>query len=85
MREIRTTPMLRRVEVRRPRTGIALRCHFAAQFAIVYAFFEPDSAYPDGLVSIRAIRHQRIRNVFTGVQERGFHSGGGLILEDFAH
>jgi hypothetical protein len=85
MHELMAAPKMRRVETRRPRTGIELRRHYAAQFAIVYAYFEPDLVHPHGVVSIRAIRHRRIRNVFTGVREPGFHGGGGLVLEDIAH
>jgi hypothetical protein len=81
MHEVLAAPTLRRVEMRRPRTGIELRRHYAAQFAIVYAWFEPTLIHPHGVISIRAIRHWRIRNVFTGVQERGSR-GGGLVLND---
>jgi plasmid stabilization system protein ParE len=80
LHEIRNAPYLRRVEARRPGKHIDLRRHFAAQFAIIYAYFESDAEYPYGLISIRAIRHQRIRNVFTGVQEPGLRSGGGLVI-----
>jgi hypothetical protein len=85
MREILAAPTLRRVEARRPKTGIELRRHAAAQFVLIYAYFAPDSVYASGIVSIRAIRHRRVRDVFSGVQERGFHSDGGLILDGGAH
>jgi plasmid stabilization system protein ParE len=85
MREVLVAPTLRRVEARRPRTGIDLRRHAAAQFVLIYAYFEPDLVYANGIVSIRAIRHRRVRNVFTGVQEPGLRGGAGLMLEDVLH
>lgn len=67
--EIRIRPGRNSISVIRPGTGIALRRHSVAQFAIIYAYFEPDSAHPRGLVSIRAVRHRRVENVFAGVRE----------------
>jgi hypothetical protein len=36
---------------------------------IVYAYFKPTTSRPNGLVSIRAIRHRRVRDVFLGVRD----------------
>lgn len=57
------------VGVRRPSSGVDLRRCSAAQFVIVYAYIPPDREFPFGAVSIRAIRHRRVRNVFSGVME----------------
>jgi hypothetical protein len=61
-------PEHRRVEIVRA-SGVKLRRRSAAQFAIVYAYFKPTKSWPTGLVSIRAIRHRRVRNVFLGVRD----------------
>lgn len=71
IQEILARPTVSKVYVRRRDTGIELRRRGIRQFAIVYAYFPPDAVSPHGLVSIRAIRHRRIRNVFTGVRESG--------------
>lgn len=65
---VREFPERNPVEVRR-RTGIELRKHYARQFAIVYSWFKPNEDCPGGEVSIRAVRHWRVRNVFLGVRE----------------
>lgn len=62
-------PELNRVRSRRPSTGIELRRCNAAQFAVVYTYMRPSALFPDGLVSIRAIRHSRARDVLSGVRE----------------
>jgi hypothetical protein len=61
-------PEHRRIEIRR-KSGVHLRRRSAAQFVIVYAYFKPTKRFPNGLVSIRAIRHRRVRNVFLGVRD----------------
>ncbi len=68
MANIRRSPEHRRVEAHRS-TGIELRGRSAAQFVIVYAYFKPGVRRPRGRISIRAIRHCRVRNVFAGVRE----------------
>jgi hypothetical protein len=69
MRAICYSPKGCAVRVRRPRTGIELRSKRVSQFSIVYAYFEPNSSAPNGAVSIRAVRHSRVRDVFLGVRE----------------
>jgi plasmid stabilization system protein ParE len=69
IQEICERPTVSKVYVRRRDTCIELRRRDIRQFAIVYVYFPPDAVNPHGLVSIRAIRHRRIRNVFTGVRE----------------
>ena len=67
--QIMAHPRRNRVCIQRLETGIELRRHNIAQFAIIYAYVPPDGEHPHGLVSIRAIRHRRVNNVFTGVRE----------------
>lgn len=62
-------PRSARVQARRPRTGVELRRYDAAQFAIIYALIEPNDLLSKSVVSIRAIRHRRVRDVFQGVRE----------------
>lgn len=67
--EILKGPELNNIGVRRRFSGIELRRHNAAQFVVIYAYRYPSSQYPNGLVSIRAIRHNQLKNVFRGVKE----------------
>jgi len=67
--EIRLGPTLNDIGARRPALGIELRRHNAAQFAIIYAYLPPSSRFPRGMVSIRAVRHSNVQNVFSGVRE----------------
>lgn len=67
--EIRRGPELDDVGARRPSLGIELRRHNAAQFAIIYAYIPPNAQFPRGMISIRAVRHSRVKNVFSGVRE----------------
>jgi plasmid stabilization system protein ParE len=67
MERIREAPEWRRIEIVRHR-GVGLRRHPAAQFVIIYAYFKPKKGLAQGLVSIRAIRHRRVKNVFLGVR-----------------
>jgi hypothetical protein len=57
------------VEIRRKTSGIELRRQYTRQFAIVYSWFRPAANCPGGEVSIRAVRHRRVKNVFRGVRE----------------
>jgi hypothetical protein len=67
--KILSGPQLNRVGVRRPSTGIELRRFGAAQFVIIYAYLLSTPKFPHGVVSIRAIRHSRVKDVFSGVKE----------------
>jgi len=67
--QILTQPRRNKICIRRRATGLELRRHNIAQFSIIYAYVAPNAEYPHGLVSIRAIRHRRVNNVFTGVRE----------------
>ena len=62
-------PTLCPVRARAPSTGLELRRRGSAQFVIIYAYRTPDARFPQGIVSIRAVRHRRVRNVFAGVRE----------------
>jgi len=59
------------VEVRRRRSGLELRRHPVRQFTIIYAYLPPDKERPWAIVTVRAVQHRRIRNVFFGVRETG--------------
>lgn len=56
-------------EVWRSPPGYWLRRCNAAQFVIVYAYLPPSDGSARGVVSIRAIRHSRVKDVFSGVKE----------------
>ena len=58
------------VRMRRPSVGLELRSRRAAQFVVIYAYIPPGPRFPNGCVSLRAIRHRRVRNVFSGVREQ---------------
>ena len=62
--QARSRPESNRVGVSRPSTGIELRRCNVAQFVIVYAYLRPGADHPYGVVSIRAVRHLRFRDVF---------------------
>jgi len=49
--------------------GIELRCANAAQFVILYAYLPSGNPSLPDVVSIRAVRHRRVKNVFSGVKE----------------
>jgi hypothetical protein len=51
--------------------GIGLRRYFVRQFAVIYAYIGSQDQYPRGVVSIRAIKHHRVRDVLFGVREVG--------------
>ncbi len=69
IRAVLRAPLANAVKVCRPQSGIRLRRHRVAQFVIIYAYLTPDDSFPNGAVSIRAIRHQRVKDVFLGVKE----------------
>jgi plasmid stabilization system protein ParE len=52
-----------------PDTRLWLRRCKAAQFVIVYAYLQPRDLSSPGVVSIRAVRHIQVANVFDGVRE----------------
>jgi len=62
-------PKANRIEVWKSDTGIGLRRCKAAQFVIVYAYLSSSDPSLPGVVSIRAVRHSRVENVFSGVKE----------------
>jgi hypothetical protein len=66
---VHQSPERNPIEAWRRTSGIALRRQYARQFAIVYSWFCPDEKCPGGEVSIRAVRHRRVKNVFLGVRE----------------
>lgn len=67
--KIREAPQYFRIEARRRGSGVELRRYGVAQFMVIYAYFPPSDSYPHGLVSIRALRHRRERNILRGVRE----------------
>ncbi len=75
-------PELNPVEAYRPATGIELRRHNARQFAIIYAYLRPTDAYSSSVVSIRAVKHWRVRNIFLGVRESDSPAGDELRTSD---
>lgn len=62
-------PESHRIEVQNSDTGIGLRRCRVAQFVVVYAYLASNDPSLPRVVSIRAIRHQRVENVFLGVKE----------------
>ncbi len=66
------------VEVRRRKSGLHLRRHHVAQFTIVYAYLRPMDTRPWGVVTIRAIRHRRVKDAFFGVREESAESAHAL-------
>ena len=67
--KVRAYPQDNRPELHLRDTGLWLRRFRAAQFVIVYAYLpSKDPGLPD-VVSIRAVRHMRVANVFEGVKE----------------
>jgi hypothetical protein len=74
--QILARPRGNKVCIRRRATGVDLRRHTIAQFAIIYVYVEPNDEYPGGLVSLRAVRHRRVENVFSGVRERAPYGFG---------
>lgn len=62
-------PGANRPELYRPDTGIALRRSRTAQFVILYAYLPSKDPGLPSVVSIRAVKHVRVANVFAGVKE----------------
>lgn len=54
-------PESNRISVWRPSAGIGLRRCSAAHFVIVYAYLPATIRFPRGVVSIRAVRHSRVK------------------------
>jgi hypothetical protein len=61
----------------RPESGLWLRRHRAAQFVIVYAYIPATEPGRPNIVSIRAVRHGSVANVFDGVWEPQVRSSMG--------
>jgi hypothetical protein len=62
-------PLANCAELRRLDTGIWLRRCNTAQFVVVYTYLPSRDPDLPGVVSIRAIRHRRVEDVFAGVKE----------------
>jgi hypothetical protein len=62
-------PEQHRVEVKRRRSGLELRRHYVDQFAIVYAYLPSVDERSWAIVTVRAVQHRRVRDVFFGVRE----------------
>jgi hypothetical protein len=62
-------PELRPRELYRPASGLWLRRRKAAQFVIVYAYIPAREPGRPNIVSIRAVRHGSVADVFEGVRE----------------
>ena len=67
--KVRENPEANHPELRRSDTGIWLRRCKAAQFVIVYTYLPSIDPLQPGVVSIRAVRHSRVEDVFSGVKE----------------
>lgn len=52
-------------------THLGLRCRYTRSFAVIYALLNNVGIGDDSIVSIRAVRHCRARDVFFGVRESG--------------
>jgi plasmid stabilization system protein ParE len=68
-RRIANDPGLYPVEWAHPISLVAFRRKNVDPFVIVYAYFEPSTSMPNGLVSIRAIRHGAQQDIRWGVEE----------------
>lgn len=62
-------PEANRAELWRSAPGIWLRRCNVGQFVIIYTFLPPSAGFAHGVVSIRAVRHSRVKDVFSGVKE----------------
>lgn len=63
------------VGVRRRRSGLELRRQNVDQFVIVYAYLPPVKERPWAIVTVRAVQHRRIKDVFFGVRENTVNEG----------
>jgi plasmid stabilization system protein ParE len=50
---------------------IGMRRYRVRQFEVIYAYVGAPEQYPNGIVSVRAIKHRRVRNLLLGVREPG--------------
>ena len=71
VRRVRANPEINPVRKVDPVTGLHLRRHNVAQFVIVYVYFKPDASEPNGVVSIRAVRHAGEEDVLWEIRECG--------------
>ena len=79
IKALASAPLRRRVAFRPPGTRLEFRCREAGQFVIIYAYTRPTRAWPTGRVSIRAVRHRRVRDILRGVRETRACYGGGSL------
>jgi plasmid stabilization system protein ParE len=85
VRWLRENPCINPVRRINARNGLPFRRHNVGQFVIVYVYFSPTPQLPDGMISIRAIRHAREEDVFWGVKDSEATSvrpRGHLVLLD---
>lgn len=68
-RHISQCPKLYPVEAIHPISGLDFRRKNVGQFAIIYSWLEPNRALPNGMVSVRAIRHGAEEDVLFRVEE----------------
>lgn len=66
---ITNDPKLHPIQWAHPISGLEFRRKNVDQFVIIYTYFEPCASTPNGLVSIRAVRHGAQQNVRWGVEE----------------
>jgi hypothetical protein len=62
------------------RYNLGLRCYRVRQFVIVYGYIGDVEKYPNGEISIRALKHRRVRNLLHGVTESVGSSGTQPLL-----
>lgn len=74
-------PELRPEAVYRPESGLWLRRRSAAQFVIVYAYIPAEEPGRPNIVSIRAVRHGSVADVFEGVREPQVRSSMGTNVK----
>ena len=85
VRGLRENPCMNPVRKTDPRNGLQFRRHNVDQFVVIYVYFRPSAEAPNGLISIRAIRHAREEDVFWGVKVSGAAGAeprGHLVLRD---
>lgn len=75
-------PERRPRELHRPESGLWLRRRRVAQFVIVYAYIPAKGAGQPNIVSIRAVKHGSVANVFDGVREPQVRSSIGTRKSD---
>lgn len=57
------------IAARRSLPDIELRRSRASRFTVIYAYLPPNAEYPRGVVSIRAVRHSRVKEDLAGAKE----------------